>query len=51
LPDIIDGQRLIIGVAMDQLRPAALAAASSPAALAAASSPGIGAGRMMNRDA
>jgi hypothetical protein len=42
LPDIIDGQRLIIGVAMDQLRPAALAAASSP---------GIGAGRMMNRDA
>jgi len=30
LPYIIDGQRLIIGVAMDQLRPAALAAASSP---------------------
>jgi ABC-type multidrug transport system permease subunit len=30
LPYFIDGQRLIIGVAMDQLRPAALAAASSP---------------------
>ncbi len=29
LPGFIDGQRLIIGVAMDQLRPAALAAASS----------------------
>jgi hypothetical protein len=28
LPGFIDGQRLIIGVAMDQLRPAALAAAS-----------------------
>jgi hypothetical protein len=28
LPYFIDGQRLIIGVAMDQLRPAALAAAS-----------------------
>jgi hypothetical protein len=30
LPYFIDGQRLIIGVAMDQLRPAALAAASGP---------------------
>ena len=30
LPGFIDGQRLIIGVAMDQLRPAALAAASGP---------------------
>ncbi|MGH3201083.1 MAG: hypothetical protein ACRDP5_03375 [Streptosporangiaceae bacterium] len=30
LPYFIDGQRLLIGVAMDQLRPAALAAASSP---------------------
>jgi hypothetical protein len=29
LPGFIDGQRLLIGVAMDQLRPAALAAASS----------------------
>jgi len=29
LPYFIDGQRLIIGIAMDQLRPAALAAASS----------------------
>jgi hypothetical protein len=28
LPYFIDGQRLLIGVAMDQLRPAALAAAS-----------------------
>ena len=28
LPCFIDGQRLLIGVAMDQLRPAALAAAS-----------------------
>jgi hypothetical protein len=30
LPYFIDGQRLLIGVAMDQLRPAALAAASGP---------------------
>ena len=30
LPYFIDGQRLIIGVAMDQLRPAALAAATGP---------------------
>ena len=30
LPYFIDGQRLILGVAMDQLRPAALAAASGP---------------------
>ena len=30
IPYFIDGQRLIIGVAMDQLRPAALAAASGP---------------------
>ena len=30
LPGFIDGQRLLIGVAMDQLRPAALAAASGP---------------------
>jgi hypothetical protein len=29
LPYFIDGQRLLIGIAMDQLRPAALAAASS----------------------
>ena len=28
IPYFIDGQRLLIGVAMDQLRPAALAAAS-----------------------
>ena len=30
LPYFIDGQRLLIGVAMDQLRPAALAAAAGP---------------------
>ena len=36
IPYFIDGQRLLIGVAMDQLRPAALAAASRPAAAAAA---------------
>ena len=30
IPYFIDGQRLLIGVAMDQLRPAALAAASGP---------------------
>jgi len=30
LPYFIDGQRFIIGVAMDQLRPAALAAATGP---------------------
>jgi hypothetical protein len=32
LPYFIDGQRLLIGVAMDQLRPAALAAAGGPGA-------------------
>ena len=35
LPYFIDGQRLLIGVAMDQLRPAALAAAQAAAAAAA----------------
>jgi hypothetical protein len=29
IPDFIDGQRLIVGIAMDQLRPAALAPATS----------------------
>ncbi len=35
LPYFIDGQRLVVGVAMDQLRPAALAPASAAAAAAA----------------